>query len=94
MRHFCASCSCGKRCGERGFHNFYSRRRRIVFRTKRDHRTAAMKDVPYQLKRCGPHAARLIDAQRNVKNSLAAMDRLGNHQLFVLAPFGAGRDYR
>src|SRR5258708_16816366 len=51
-----------------------------------------MQDSPNQLERSGVHQAGRINAQCNVVNDFAAMQRLGNHELFVFGPLKASGD--
>ncbi len=53
---------------------------------KRDDGAAAVKNVADELERGRVHQAVRIDAQRDVVNGFAAMNRFGDHQLLVFGP--------
>ena len=82
----------GLRTGNGSLNDFNGCGSEIVFRTERDQRAAAVEDVSNELKGSGAHEAIWIDAQRDVVNSFAAVDGLGNHELFVFGP-GKSRGY-
>ena len=71
---------------ERCFDDFDGSGSGIVFGTQCDDRAAAVQNIANQLKRGGAHQAVRVDAQRDVVDSFAAVDRFGNHQLLVLGP--------
>ena len=78
------------RSGERGFHNFHMFCGKIVFRTQRQDGAGAVEDIADKLQRRGAHLACRVDPQPDVVNRLPAMNRLRDHQLFVLAPCKLG----
>jgi len=78
--------------GQRSFDNLQRLGREAILGTQRDDRAAAVQDVANQLERRGMHQAGGVNAQCNVVNSLTAMHRFGNHQLFVFAPLKASGD--
>ncbi|HMF27888.1 MAG TPA: hypothetical protein VKE42_03895, partial [Candidatus Cybelea sp.] len=68
------------------FDDFDRRSGGVVFRAKGDHGSATMQDIANELKRCCAHDAIGVDAQGDVVNRLAAVNRFGNHQPLVFAP--------
>ena len=75
--------------GERCFDDLDCCRGGVVFRTKSDYGAATVQNISNELKRSSAHHAVRIDAERDVVNGFAAMERLRNHQAFVFAPFEA-----
>src|SRR5579864_6870083 len=78
-------------CNSR-FDNFDGCSGEIVFRPKSNERSAAVEDVSDELKRRSAHKAVRIDAQSDVVDGFAAMNRFGDHELFVFGP-GEGRGH-
>ena len=76
----------GLQAGQCGFDDFDGGGSGIVFRAQGDDGAATVQHVANQLKSGGVHQAIRIDAQRDVVDDLAAMDRFGDHELFVLGP--------
>ena len=76
----------GLRAGKRSFHEFDIRGRHIVFRAQGYDGAASVKNVANELKCRGAHEAVRINAKSDVVNRIAAVDGLGNHELFVFRP--------
>src|SRR2546426_6821584 len=76
----------GLRTRESGLDNFDARSGKIVFGTQGDDRAASMKNVSNELESGGAHQAVRVNAQSDVVNRFAAMDRFRNHELLVFGP--------
>src|SRR6266446_2638890 len=63
------------RTGESGFNNLYARGGKVVFGAQGDDGAASMKNVSNELESRGPHQTLGINAQSDVVNGFAAMDR-------------------
>src|SRR6266850_2207913 len=65
----------GLRTGESGFDNLDARSGKVVFGAQGDDRAASMKNVSNELESRGTHQTLRINAQSDVVNRFAAMNR-------------------
>ena len=71
---------------ERSFDDLDSGGGGIIFRAQCNDSAATMENVANQLEGSGVHQAIWVDAQGDVVDGFAAMNRFGNHQLLVFGP--------
>ncbi len=75
-----------------GFDDFDGSGGEIVLWAQGDDRAASVQGVANQLEGSGAHGTVGINAQSHVEDAVAAEQRFGNHETFVLAPVETGWD--